>query len=157
MKFNAVWLFAVLGGVFYYFGNRKSQKKKNCDKIMDNTPSVPKKEVIANAVSTNNSISECNSEILLLESLYEELTIKCNPVNYMQPYDSKKVAVANDIYSQLESNKSDQDKLKELRDRAMSELGLEFPPITLYKKLCELYNPIKYTGNNYDAQKLANS
>ena len=38
--------------------------------------------------------------------LYKDLLDKCNPSNYMNPYDAKKVEISNSIYSQIEENKN---------------------------------------------------
>ena len=66
-------------------------------------------------------------------SLYEELLEKCNPACFLEPYDRKKVDLANDIYKQVQKNKNNNKFLKELRTKTISELGVKFSTIQLYE------------------------
>lgn len=61
------------------------------------------------------------------QSLYEELKARCAPENFMNPYEPEKVSRANELYSDvLATNAQDEEKLKELRLRAIEELGIKF-------------------------------
>jgi len=57
---------------------------------------------------------------------YIELLSKCSPINFMDPYDSKKVALANKIYSSVLENKNNICKLKKLRIEAEEKLQIKF-------------------------------
>lgn len=88
------------------------------------------------------------------EDLHDELLKKCNPVNFMRPYNKEKVDIANDIYEQASQNKDNTTKLMRLRKRAMQELGIKFSTIKLFNKLKDACSPEIFTGENYDATKL---
>lgn len=80
-------------------------------------------------------------------SLYSELCDKCNPAKFMSEYDHDRIAIANDIYTQtMASSFYDDDGLKELRKRAMTELGIKFSTEKIYEELTNLLKPTKYTG-----------
>lgn len=87
-------------------------------------------------------------------SIYKELKEKCNPSNYMNPYDAKKVEISNSIYSQLEINKNNITVLIELRNKAIKELEIHFSAKELYDKLSLIFNPSNFMNENYDAVKL---
>ena len=90
------------------------------------------------------------------DSLFDELYEKCNPNRFMEPYDKEKIDQANDIFSQLlkPSTKTNLIKLKELRSKALNQLGIEFCTETLYKRLIEKCHPRNFSGEYYDAQRL---
>lgn len=88
------------------------------------------------------------------EDLHDELLKKCNPANFMRPYNKEKVDIANDIYGQASRNKDNTAELMRLRKRAMQELDTRFSTIKLYSKLKDACSPEKFTGENYDANKL---
>ncbi len=88
-------------------------------------------------------------------SLYEELLKKCDPACFLEPYDRERVDLANDIYKQVQKNKNNNKILKELRTKAICELGVKFSTIQLYELLTKACNPKRFTGNNYDSDKLA--
>lgn len=87
----------------------------------------------------------------IYDSLSAELKTKCNPANFMNPYNFEKVKIANDIYSSIEPCESDLKKLKELRTRAELELGIIFSTEKLYRDLTALLNPANFIG---DREKL---
>ncbi len=80
-------------------------------------------------------------------SLYDEIKKKCNPLNYMSPYDYEKVKISNELTALIEQNKSDVEELKRLRKRAVEELGIQFATIELYEELTYNFNPKKYVNN----------
>ena len=89
-------------------------------------------------------------------SLYDELLEKCNPANFYEPYDSKKVELANEIYSKVLQNPNDEVTLKKLRLRAINELDIKFSTLALFDKLIEICHPRNFgPGQYYDAEKLA--
>lgn len=83
------------------------------------------------------------------DSLYEELHEKCNPDRFMQPFIKEKFDMATDIYAELRkrcSSKYISDReLKDLRDKAESELGIHFSTRKLFKYLVEYCSPDIYT------------
>ena len=83
------------------------------------------------------------------DSLYEELHEKCNPDKFMHPFVKERFDVATEIYSELRkrcSSKYVSDReLKDLRDKAESELGIHFSTSKLFKYLAEYCSPDIYT------------
>lgn len=88
------------------------------------------------------------------DTLYAQMKEKCNPANFLEPYDAKKVEVSNDIYSKLDAAKNNEKGLMSLRNRAIAELGVTYENPALYEKLSALFNPQNFVGDNYDAEKL---
>lgn len=88
------------------------------------------------------------------DSLYEELKQRCNPENFIEPYDKKKIDVANEIYQQLLESSQDDSQLKELRHRALKDLEVKFSTEKLYHYLAGICYPKNFTGEYYDAQNL---
>lgn len=88
-------------------------------------------------------------------NLYEELKVKCAPENFMNPYDPEKVSKANNLYSVvLATDAQDVEKLKQLRLRAMENLGIRFSTEGLFEKLTIACNPKNFTGETYDKRLL---
>ena len=88
-------------------------------------------------------------------NLYEELKVKCAPENFMNPYDPEKVSKANNLYSVvLATDAKDVEKLKQLRLRAMENLGIQFSTEGLFEKLTMACNPKNFTGETYDKRLL---
>lgn len=76
------------------------------------------------------------------DSLYEELLDKCNPKNFMEPYDKKKVDEAILIYNDLSRiDKTNEKHIRAIRDRATLELGINVSTDRLYKELIDYCNP----------------
>ncbi len=102
-------------------------------------------------------------------SLYEELLDKCDPKNFMEPYDQAKVEKAIRVYGDLQkADKKDTNRLREIRDRAMRDLGITVSTDRLYKELigyCDSRNfrkdgdfptEVLLVANQFYAQVLAN-
>lgn len=94
-------------------------------------------------------------ELSCYNKMYDELYEKCNPSNYMNPYDDQKVRISNQIFSQLEENKDNESGLISLRNKAIEELGLDFGAKELFDALANILNPQNYVGENYDAEMLS--
>lgn len=94
------------------------------------------------------------------KSLYEELKDKCDPINFLNPYDSEKIDIANNIYKQIINYKEDNGEyqLKDLRKEAIEKLGIKFSTGILYNHLRQKCYPKRFTGANYnyDHIELAN-
>ena len=76
------------------------------------------------------------------DSLYEELLDKCNPKNFMEPYDQKKVDEAILIYNDLSRiGKTNEKHIRVIRDRATLELGIKVSTDRLSKELIDYCNP----------------
>lgn len=90
--------------------------------------------------------------------MYEELKEKCNPQNFMEPYDYKKVNKANMIYAKiLRCHRDDKDEIKEIRREAIQELEIVFSTAYLYNKLLEQCNPKNFMyPYNSDKVQIAN-
>jgi hypothetical protein len=86
--------------------------------------------------------------------LCDELKEKCNPSNFMAPYEAKKVEISNSIYSQLTDEEIELSELIALRNRAIKELNISFSSQELYEKLSTIFNPKNFVNDNYDAVKL---
>lgn len=96
-----------------------------------------------------------NSEIRerVYENLYDELTARCWPENYMNPYDTERVAISNQLYSKILQAKNDEEKLNSLRREATDLLGVKFNGGKLYEKLMKYFNPREYL-RPYNAEYL---
>ena len=53
--------------------------------------------------------------------IFEELSAICNPKNFMEPYDAKKVSIANRLYRRVIENKSNIVELERIREEAVQE------------------------------------
>ena len=102
-------------------------------------------------------------------NLYEELLDKCDPKNFMEPYDQAKVEKSIRVYGDLQkADKKDTNRLREIRDRAMQDLGITVSTDRLYKELigyCDSRNfrkdgdfptEVLLVANQFYAQVLAN-
>jgi hypothetical protein len=89
------------------------------------------------------------------QGLHEELKVKCAPENFMNPYEPKKVSKANELYSEVLHTDEQADKqLKQLRLRAIEELGIKFSTEKLFGKLSAACNPKIFTGESYNKERL---
>lgn len=93
-------------------------------------------------------------------SLYAELWDKCNPKNFMEPYDQARVDKAILIYGDLQKvDRNDDNRLREIRDRAMRDLGITISTDRLYKELieyCDPQNLLKDDNFQTEALRIAN-
>ena len=78
------------------------------------------------------------------DNLYDELRAKCWPENFMNPYDTERVAISNHLYSQILQFKNDEEKLNDLRREATELLGIKFNGRNLYERLIKYFNPREY-------------
>lgn len=101
-----------------------------------------------------HKINPSKSEEKQYESLYEELLEKCNPNNFMQPYDKEKVDTANTIFAELRSNPYATDyELKEVRQKAVQKLGIHISTQRILDYLMKYCDPQRYTDRDpYDAE-----
>lgn len=98
-----------------------------------------------------------DKEIILdkTQGLWYVLERKCNPQNYMSPYNKEMVDKANSIYAELQkTDKSDEISLKEIRKRIESELQISFIDKDEIESLKYLANPSNYM-QPYNAEKVA--
>ena len=90
----------------------------------------------------NGSDSSKIQHSKIYDSLYEELLDKCNPKNFMEPYDKKKVDAAILIYNDLSRiDKTNEKHIRVIRDRATLELGIKVSTDRLYNELIDYCNP----------------
>jgi hypothetical protein len=137
----------ILAVIIYFVQKRRKKKeKKQYEKAL--------KEEIYHESSLQTKFSSNTIEVDYYNTLYDELKEKCNPANYMNPYNAEKVEISNQIYSQLDSNKDNIYFLIELRNLAIKKLGISFSAKELFEKLSMIYNPNNYIGEKYDADKL---
>lgn len=132
--------------VVLYIYNRSKEKKQAKEAI---------RHVQRDMVTTLTSIGP--DAIIVLSSyntLFDELKEKCNPANFMAPYDAKCVEISNAIYAQLSGNKHNLSVLISLRNQAIRDLGIQFSTQELFDKLTEIYNPNKFVGDNYSSERL---
>ena len=89
------------------------------------------------------------------QDLWYVLERKCNPQNYMSPYNKEMVDKANSIYADLqETDKSDEISLKEIRRRIESELQISFIDKDEIESLKFIANPSNYM-QPYNAEKVS--
>ena len=143
---------AALTGLFFsiiiWIYNRNKTKKG-----IENTTKQVQQD-IAQEARLNTVLYSSKEFYFDYSHLYEELVNKCNPSNYMNPYDPKKVEISNSIYSQLKENQNNISELIKLRNRAIKELNIKFSAKELFEKLSLIFNPSNYIDENYDATKL---
>ena len=90
----------------------------------------------------------------IYESLYAELKIKCNPNKFMVPYDKERVSQANELYRQLmETSPQNEETLRQLRSKAIKELGVCFSSKALFQFLCNTCHPRNFMSP-YNAEKV---
>ena len=95
------------------------------------------------------------------ESLYMELLDKCNPRNFMEPYDKKKVDAANLIYKALLESKPSygcysNQEIRNIKDQAVRELGISISN-SLYRKLINYCDPKRFMEPyDFEAVQVAN-
>lgn len=138
--------------VVIYVRQQVQEKKKSKEYTEKQTIEIQKKILTDSAITLSNN--NFRIPVKCYSTLYEELKEKCNPINFMNPYDAEKINISNDIFSKLDSCAKNIYQLIQLRNRAIRELGISFSSKEIYEKLSEAYNPIKYTRENYDSQKL---
>lgn len=86
--------------------------------------------------------------------LYEELKDKCHPRNFMDPYDQIRVDYANTLYQELvKLNVNSIERLKQIRNNAIIQLGVVFTTSYIFNYLLEMCNPQKYM-EPYNAEKI---
>ena len=90
----------------------------------------------------------------IYENLYLELKKKCDPANFMDPYDPVKVAIANELYSQILDYKEDEAVLKRIRQNAIDKLSIKISTEKLYKELLYECNPKLFIGQRYNKELL---
>ena len=89
------------------------------------------------------------------QGLWYVLERKCNPQNYMSPYNKEMVDKANSIYAELQkTDKSDEISLKEIRRSIESELQISFIDKDEIESLKFIANPLNYM-QPYNAEKVA--
>lgn len=87
--------------------------------------------------------------------LLNELLDKCNPQNFMNPYNYEKVKIANELYPRLQKcDGNDNDELIEIRKEAISKLGIILSTSTIFEELCKTCNPQQFM-NPYNPDKVA--
>lgn len=91
-------------------------------------------------------------------SLYLELRDKCNPKNFLVPYDKEKVDIANDLFIQLlRSEGNDVDILNTVKEQAVQKLGIVLSTKKLYEELLDYCDPQKFMNPyNHSAIQQAN-
>ena len=95
------------------------------------------------------------------ESLYMELLDKCNPKNFMEPYDKKKVDAAILIYKALLESKPSygcysNQEIRNIKDQAVRELGISISN-SLYRKLINYCDPKRFMEPyDFEAVQVAN-
>ena len=69
----------------------------------------------------SKAMKELNVSFISDEYL-EYLKKLCDPQNYISPFNSEKLAIANNLYNELINNRNDIEKLEEIEERAKMEL-----------------------------------
>lgn len=93
--------------------NRRQTHKERVDKWM-----TLKKEALKDNVDFDNII---NSSFHAAE-LYDRLKVKCHPDRF--PLDKTKNRIAENLFQEIEKNKNNINRLKELQQEASDKLGV---------------------------------
>lgn len=137
---------ALFFSIIMWLFNKRKQKKD-----IEETTKQVQQDIVKEA---KENVCLASSIEIDYSFLYKDLLDKCNPSNYMNPYDAKKVEISNSIYSQIEENKNNTTELIKLRNRAIKELNIKFSSEVLFEKLTQVFNPSNFINENYDAVKL---
>lgn len=137
---------ALFISIIMWLFNKRKQKKD-----IEETTKQVQQDIVKEA---KENVCLASSIEIDYSFLYKDLLDKCNPSNYMNPYDAKKVEISNSIYSQIEENKNNTTELIKLRNRAIKELNIKFSSEVLFEKLTQVFNPSNFINENYDAVKL---
>ena len=137
---------AIFFSIIIWLFNKRKQKKG-----IEETTKQVQQDIVKEA---KENVCLASSIEIDYSFLYKDLLDKCNPSNYMNPYDAKKVEISNSIYSQIEENKNNTTELIKLRNRAIKELNIKFSSEVLFEKLTQVFNPSNFINENYDAVKL---
>ena len=81
-----------------------------------------KYQKIREAKSNKVDMNEVMQSIYGSKALYKELSSKCHPDLFV---NTEKEVVANEIFQEISRNKRDYTRLNELKQRAISELGIK--------------------------------
>lgn len=99
--------------------------------------------------------SDCQGNGDYNKYLLDELIDKCNPQNFMEPYNYEKVKIANELYPRLlNCDGNDNAELVEVRKEAISKLGIVLSTSNIYEELCKTCNPQQFM-NPYNPTKVA--
>lgn len=144
---------------FFFYGISIYKKKQASKKHIKKEDALKdeEKKVIGQEIyntSKESAPKDFTTNMDRLTNLYEELKSKCDPERFMNPYNAQKVDIANQIYSQIEAAKNSEQKLEILRNEAIKLLSITFSTDSLFYTLSEKFNPQKFMGENYDANKL---
>ena len=172
-----IWI--VIGGYLVWSSNKKRQDKEDKDKwlngnsladeIMEHGEENINWEDISKVMREGKKSSEAGSgadsskiqHSKIYDSLYEELLDKCNPKNFMEPYDKKKVDAANLIYKALLESKPSygcysNQEIRNIKDQAVRELGISISN-SLYRKLINYCDPKRFMEPyDFEAVQVAN-
>ena len=135
--------------------SEKRRKAKKKEEELSNLLREQKR--MANSLKTSDNTQGKSDEFIsaVYHNLYDELKSKCNPINFMTPYNAEQVNIANEIFSKLNNTQKDDIRnLILLRNKAIKGLGITYTNPKLYETLCNVYNPKNFMGENYDANKL---
>lgn len=135
----------------------ESEERRRAKKEEEQSNLLRLQKQIANSLKTSTNTQEKSDEFIraVYHNLYDELKSKCNPINFMTPYNAAQVNIANEIFSKLNNTQKDDIRnLILLKNKAIKGLGITYTNPKLYETLCDLYNPKNFMGENYDANKL---
>lgn len=122
--------------------NDKNENVGNVEKNVkangDNSKSTSVQDIDINNVSWEEIYHR------LFVTQKEELNNKCNPKNFMNPYDHDKVEMANNFLIELKDAHNYND-IKKIRTKA-KKLGVSISLEQLFNYLSNICNPINYIG-----------
>lgn len=101
-----------------------------------------------------NNITWTYIYTLIFNYQKKELLSKCNPLNFMNPYNHDNIAIANESTQKINEATSLSD-LKPVR-LEVAKLNIFVDPSQIYDYLCVICNPTRYTGKLEEFQ-LANN
>lgn len=136
----------------------KNRKYQYSFKTKDKNPSSYD-EVISQTVNLSyepikfESFTWDSVEQLIFDYQKAELLDKCNPANYLVPYDHDKLIIANEITIQV-SKANTMHELKEVR-KLLPALDVAISPKQIFDYLTVICNPVNFTGQ-VDTFKTAN-
>lgn len=95
-------------------------------------------------------------------NLYAEMLEKCNPASFLEPYNPKKLTIANNIYSILKQHETEYnvldskmpEEMRLLRNKAATLLEISFTTKRLFEFLEKRLHPKQFVNENYNKDLL---
>lgn len=136
-------------GLFFFFKDKRNARKES--KRIEFENQEKGKRSYHDAL--HEIVNESNvGDIISIEEIRNLLIDQCNPKNFCEPFDTKKIEAATQIYVSLKSETWPLN-IKTLWQLAENSLGVYLDSTSLYEILSKIYNPTNFVDENFDELK----